>query len=65
MAVNSVTVAASGSNTYGLCHGLAGIGEFIIEAENATGTSFKEEKDKILTSILSEYMNKRQTRYKK
>lgn len=65
MAVNSVNVAASGSNTYGLCHGLAGIGEFIIEAENVTGISFKDEKDRVLNFILSEYLNKRQMRYEK
>ena len=60
MAINSVAVAANGSNAYGLCHGLAGIGEFIIDAENTMHTSFNEDKDKVLSFILSEYVNKMQ-----
>lgn len=56
--VDSVILASNGSNTYGLCHGLAGIGEFIIETEYVLKISFKEEKEKILSLILSEYLNK-------
>ena len=56
--VDSVILASNGSNTYGLCHGLAGIGEFTIETECVLKTSFKKEKEKIRSLILSEYLNK-------
>ena len=53
-AANSAMIAANGCNTYGLCHGLAGIGEFIIETERVLKTQMNTHKNKILSLIISE-----------